>query len=368
VTLWIIEPRDTLVIRDARPVLEGSPPMRSLDFPWPSSVAGMVRTRVGLDASGHFTLSRQEALGIPVSGPLLASLETGELLAPAPRDCVWFRQGPDRDGRQRLRLAPAPLADGEQTDLGASHGELEHLALPADSPAEKPAQGPAFWRWRELESWLLTPSDRLDDPQLTFGLPALTHEQRIHVAIDPETWTADDGKLFESDGLRFVHGRERLGLAVRCDDARLEEGVVPLGGERRPSFLRRSSTTMPAPPAGLLEKLEATRDARVILLTPALFGAGSRPDGGAGAAPAFGPGVSVTAAAVDRPEIISGWDMAAGGPKPVRRAAPSGSVYWVRFDDGLDVSTWLGAIWLSCVSSAQQDRRDGFGLAVVGVA
>ena len=31
------------------------------------------------------------------------------------------------------------------------------------------------------------------------------------------------------------------------------------------------------------------------------------------------------------------------------------------------MDAWLGRIWLQCVSDAEQDRLDGYGLAMVGV-
>jgi CRISPR-associated protein Cmr3 len=41
----------------------------------------------------------------------------------------------------------------------------------------------------------------------------------------------------------------------------------------------------------------------------------------------------IVAAAVPRAEVVSGWDLAQWRPKPARRAAPSGSVWWLELDD-----------------------------------
>lgn len=59
--LWIIEPRDPLIARDGRPF--GPYPgarARPLNFPFPSTIAGGLRTRAGQDQSGRF-----EAKNIP---------------------------------------------------------------------------------------------------------------------------------------------------------------------------------------------------------------------------------------------------------------------------------------------------------------
>lgn len=73
------------------------------------------------------------------------------------------------------------------------------------------------------------------------------------------------------------------------------------------------------------------------------------------------------ASVVGRPEVVSGWDFDKRGPKPTRRMAPAGSVYWVKVDPTVDAKTWAKSIWMQSVSDEPQDKHDGFGLAVVGV-
>ena len=76
---------------------------------------------------------------------------------------------------------------------------------------------------------------------------------------------------------------------------------------------------------------------------------------------------TVRSAAVTRPEVVSGWDLAAGRPKKTRRLAASGSVYFIALSGSkLDRHRWCEETWLRCVSDDAQDRRDGFGLAVLG--
>ena len=91
----------------------------------------------------------------------------------------------------------------------------------------------------------------------------------------------------------------------------------------------------------------------------------------------LGGGVKATvrAACVQRPEIVSGWDLAydngpgkkKGRPKPTRRLAPAGSVYFVELTGAKeDVARWCDTTWLAPVSDTDQERRDGFGLAFLG--
>jgi CRISPR-associated protein Cmr3 len=94
--------------------------------------------------------------------------------------------------------------------------------------------------------------------------------------------------------------------------------------------------------------------------------------------------VTIKAVACGRHQIISGWDLKHtekrdgrtinGRPKPTRRLVPAGSVYFVSFslnDAQLEprqaLASWLERVWLHNISDHAQDRRDGFGLAAVGV-
>jgi CRISPR-associated protein Cmr3 len=332
--------------------------MKSLDFPWPSTIAGMVRTRVGLDEKGTFALTVEEAKKVAISGPWLVKLSGAKIegrYLPAPRDVVAYGQSAELTLH---RLKPLGRPASVQSDLPAG---LEFVG-PSGAPNEKAARGgAAFWGWTRLEKWLSAPADSMKVGSEELGLPALDHERRVHVALDPETQTAADGQLFSTDGLRFSKVGQSLALEFSANDARLQTGLATLGGDRRVSFLRRVDRWVPALPAAVKA---VGRRARVVLVTPALFKNGALPESIGGA--------KVVAAVVPRAEVISGFDQSLGadgrarGPKPSRRAVAAGSVFWVDLA-GLDVSAWLEKVWWKEISDDEQDRRDGFGLAVVGV-
>ncbi len=357
---WLLEPRDTLVVRDGRPI-QDSGLMRSVDFPWPSTIAGALRTRAGTNENGHFQWQPAQAKAMEVVGPLLVELdETGEVrewLAPAPRDCVFFAQ---EDGRLlRLRLQPQSLRDGELTD----HGSKPFAAFDSQETQSKAAVGPQFWRWSELEAWLRAPAASQPVTE-AFGVKRIERERRTHVAVERDTQTAADGKLFSTVGLRFttVVGA-RLALAARTTGA-FKGGVIALGGERRPTSLRAVQTS--PFPSQIMDILPGPdRLLRLVLLTPACFQNGAVPD-----AATLGSEVELVTWCVPRPEIVSGWDFETNKPKATRRLAPAGSVYWLRLKDEVDDNQfrgWLERTSMHCISDNPQDRLDGFGLAIVGV-
>lgn len=369
-----------LLFRDGRPfsAAEGAEThARGWALPPPGTLAGFVRTQVGLDQKSGFTARDLYFLrDIPVYGPLL--VREGEFLFPAPKDAVVYL---DEGGRpQTMRLRPFSPPQGAGCNLPEGL-----LPLEVDRDV-KPASGYAFWSAGEMEKWLLSeevsPSRRPGPPE----------ETRVHVAIDPETGKALEGQLF-SVAYRVLEERGSQGgvraLTLRARVA-LPNGARPaplghLGGERRPAAVRvleDLSRSWWDPPARIREKFQQLDEAvargekarvRLILATPGLFRGGWKP----GWLEAAGTGalhlprglakvrLRLVAAAVGRREAISGWSLREKRPKPVRWVVPAGSVYFFEVEQGNP--SHLLESWLRPVSDAERDRKDGFGLALWGV-
>ncbi|HJL24061.1 MAG TPA: type III-B CRISPR module-associated Cmr3 family protein, partial [Polyangiaceae bacterium LLY-WYZ-15_(1-7)] len=379
---WVLEPRDPLVLRDGRPNVGRSAP-RLRPFPLPSTIAGACRTRVGSDESGSFSVPESrldELLRVPVRGPLLVDRERGTLYVPPPADATLFR---DEAGGYLLRgVRPADVPSSARVDHDL--GDLQ-LLLMDDPPSAKPDRSLRFWALDSALAWLLGALEPNAEPrprhQLVDGLEALPTESRTHVALGPGG-TAREGFLFESEGLRFEILEQRegarrsipLGLHVEVgafDGRDAPPGIAPLGGERRLVRWRPSEPLWPAPPDALLEAAAAGDEAtlRVHLLTPGLFEGGWRPGSGSPLlAGDDGLQAELIAASVGAPLSISGWSLRERRPKPSRRAAPAGSVLWVRLRGPAEARRrWVQRHWLQNVSCDEQDRLDGWGLALIGV-
>jgi CRISPR-associated protein Cmr3 len=372
---WRIEPRDPVRFGDGRSLTAAAFPSPSMTLPWPSTLAGFIRHRAGTTAAG-WSLTEAAAKAIAVAGPyLLQQSDDGRWRPcfPAPLDAAWH--GSDGISTRR-RLVPRPLPSGTMSDLSTL--ELVGFAKAPEANPGKAQGGPRFWHWTALERWLVAPSDEQSfrEAELAeLGVKDLDRDRRIHVGMEPGRRTAEEGKLFASDATSFtrradVAGRfsvERFAIGVDVGDlptgAKLENGVGALGGERRPSIVRQQEESIfPSMPRPLGEALRNTRRLRVVLATPAIFAAGDMPSA------ALCGGARVYAARVDRPQSVSGWDMATNAPKQVRRMAPAGSVFWLEFPEGTDAAAWAAANWGACLSDNEQDRLDGFGRIFVGVA
>lgn len=365
-----IQGRDPLLFRDGRPFGNelGALTARTLPLPLPGTLAGFLRTVIG-DALGWSWSSgsaARRAAGIRVAGPLL--LRNSTPLFPAPADALVL----DGDGGIRIEpLRLEELSDGAGCTLP---GGLAPLLPPPG--LDKPAAGYRYWPVDAVTDWLLGNTPGTLEP---IAGPEI--DERTHVAIDPATRTSREHHLFTTEGIAFgsaVRNHERfgfqewslLGRVELPDDVRLP-GVAPFGGEGRTAYVEVvSEPAWPTCPPALANRLSRVRKVRMQLATPAVFRHGWRPgwlgSDLTGSPPAL-PGVRLrlVAAAVPRRQAVSGWDYATRAPKAVRWLAPAGSVYL--FEAEGDVSS-LGTLgWLLPVSDAEQDRCDGYGLALWGL-
>lgn len=268
----LIEARDPLIFRDARPA-EAGLPIRSLDWPLPSTVAGAIRTRLGrltgFDAGVVERLRRVEHVG-----PALAIRkdDAWQLAFPAPADAVLFENA---NGVEVCALRPAPPKDQhEGTNIPAGLFPL------FGARQKKPLKGPPFWSTEATLAWLEN-NLQVRDPH-TLGPDNLTRQRRIHLEIDPATLTAKEGQLFSTEGLEFAWQQglcagRTAGICSRIRTANGEwaplEAVAPLGAERRLAYWSEPDIPWPEAPA----KMAAVQRLRLQLITPAAFGNGWKP-------------------------------------------------------------------------------------------
>lgn len=378
---WIIEPHDPLIVRDGRPFgANASSQAISLSFPFPSTTTGGVRTRAGLNLDGTFDTSQiGRVKQIKVRGPLLVHLSQSgehieEWLVPAPADALL--EGENKDHVRRTPLVPLNLYQG--AEFNGTHDKATLMLVgPVRPTLRKPSiAAPTFWYWKTFEQWLLNPVEG-EQPLATLGHRGPQHEHRIHVSMSPETLTAKTGALFETSGLEFVapganletrlRDAQRLALAVIVDRKEtLRSGLASLGGERRMVSWRRANRELPDCSEKLLDTISDQEACRVVLLTPACFKAGYRPawllESRNGVQP------DLRAIAIQRPQVVSGWRLEPPpGPKPTRRLAPAGSVFFLSLKGGKEaIKQWVKDLWMQCISDDAEDRNDGFGMAVFG--
>lgn len=370
-----------LLWRDGRPfaAAEGTETgARSLPLPLPSTVAGFVRTQVGKRQGVRFK-DDHEALknlhGLQVCSPLL--VRGDQFVLPAPRDAVVYK----KDGQpQVMRLKP--LNSDFDGDCNIPEG-IRSLEVTEDL---KPESGYTLWSHSDMTEWLLG-QDVV--PEKISGLPS---ETRVHVGIDPTSGKATEGVLYSVNykALESLEGEGKepkqyypwsIRARVKLQDGEEPEALGFLGGEARPvtvtaypnEKLRDYWFDCPDEIKEAFTRVKQGNLIRMVLATPALFEHGWRP----GWLDKTGSGevhlprglskvkLKLVAAAVGRREPVSGWSLRENRPRPVRWMVPAGSVYFFEVQSG-EASALLES-WLRPVSDGEQDRKDGFGLALWGV-
>ena len=362
-TVVSLDPLAPIIVRSARP-MEGRSDADPARFPPPSTTAGCLRTAWARTTGRPFGPALAD---LSVAGPLLFT-RAAEVLAPKPADALYF--GHSEEARC-VRAEPRPF----ETGCGA---DLPDGLLPVqltESATGKPGDGPTWWRWDDLLAFRR--GESVPHRQLSSnGWSPPKGDRRTHVTIDPTTGAAAPRQLFQTEGLdldtpdtadRSCAGGLRI--LMRCDEA-LDERLVHLGGKRRLAALQpEAEDTWPRPPKGWLEQIGEAGGLCLTLLTPGLFSAGYRPgwldDDTLIGCPPTAPELRLRlcAAAVERWQPQSGWDLAKRQPRPTRKLATAGATYWLRVLGSADPDA-LAALWLASISDREQDRRDGFGLAL----
>jgi CRISPR-associated protein Cmr3 len=352
---YLIEPTAPLVIRSGRPFV-GQAGADEARFPPPSTLAGALRTAHAETTDKSFGPGLAK---ISVTGPLPVKLgEKPSLLVPKPSDALYFW---NEDKKVRLvRASPRAMGAGEGADLP------EGLLLPvqlAEEVKSKPASGPRWWSFDDLLKWRsANSSDPTFDEVTQNGWLPLPDEIRTHVGIQYETHAAEAGKLFQTAGLSFWQRTEEkctypggsIGIVGRIAGD-ISAGVITLGGERRLSAISEAQDGLwPKMPADLVADIQRAGGLSLTLLTPALFSKGWQP--------AEIPGLTLKAAAMERWQPHSGWDLAAKKPRAGRKLVPAGAVFWYKISEISDDA--LSNLWLTHLSDGDQDKLDGFGLVL----
>jgi len=411
-TYLTITPHDPIIARDGRPFGISQRRMHSLNWPYPSVLAGSLRTMLGKLTGADFRNKETIAAlkNVSVSGPL--PLWEGKLFFPAPKDLLVQE---DENARYAYALRPMKMReenDGrERGGCDLPKGDLLPTLLPKWAPEFKPGAVPPFWSAEMITNWLKNPTgENFKEPPKTDKVEAggefllfPQRDSRVHIMISPDLGSSEEGMLFLTVGLDFsLKGRSGgIQLAARVDaegifekDLEKVDSFGTIGGERRLAHWKAETNdysqkgwSFPKEIRLALEDQKKKTDkqkVRLVLATPAVFSQGWLPgwlriegDSIVGAPPGSPPGMKLklVSASLDRWRPISGWSLECRkngprpGPKSIRRLVPAGAVYFFEVLSG-DGAKLAESLWLRSVSDNEIDelnRCDGFGLALWGV-
>lgn len=377
-----LNPTAPLVFRSGKPF--GSSSQDGSRFPWPSAIAGALRTAWMRDQGDvHFTRA-QESLELTAAGPFLIG-PGNTLYVPKPADALVLRDEDTKDSSGALRIhrmQPGKYAEGCGSNLPLG---LCPIVVPTD-PVGKPQSTASFWPLDQLLAW-----DNGHHPDAQMLEPSsepapFRHRQlSTHIQIDRPSGASKDGQIFQIEGLDFGPARhkdengffagfssEKWALGAHFSEP-LATGLIHLGGERRGVWLQSGVESLFAMPVALAQSIGKASGLALTFSTPALFSHGWKPGWLDHALCGEVPGIPglrlrLMACALERWQGISGWDLAHQRPKPARKTVAAGSTYWFEILEKPTDAHWPQALWLTSLSDTIQDRRDGWGTVIPRIA
>ncbi|MDA2807783.1 type III-B CRISPR module-associated Cmr3 family protein [Nocardiopsis suaedae] len=371
----VVQPHDTVQVRDGRSFDAGTGGIAHSVRPWPSTIAGALAAALG----GEDPQS--------VRGPVLVR-RTGDgwrPYFPAPHDLhtdpvrtkVWrmfLPGGPDaQPGSGPGGAGAVPVTDLHSTAEAGGIGGLRLPALPDDVEDEDKKTAPcdALLSGGTLQDYLhgalVAPGsvasydvlDAVDDP--------VVPEPRTGIELDPRTRTVRTGMLYRTTHMRL---RQGWAFAAHVTPEPRQQRQVDIGPPDPVQFggLARMADVDPAPGADWPRAPARFPGGRVLLYvaTPALWPRGWHPEPP--------PGAELVSAVVGDPLAVASASPKAGdegfwNTRVLAWAVPPGSLYLLRFPGEEEAAAWAAEHHARALGPPARERMDtaGFGVVLTGV-
>ena len=388
-----IESDDLLILRDGRPFGEaGVVGGYSIAWPYPQTLAGMVRTTVGMHrepdyfehSRSDFQQNLEDILSVGLRGilPMQRVEGTGnnwQPLLPAPADIV-LTQAENATQLHVHSMTYETLGETEGTDI-----ENPQWLYPKVDIKDKPAkEQPFFWHWNFCQPYI--DSGFAKEQTATFneiGIAAPVIDTRYHNALSRETGTTEEGRLFCNTGFYLKSCRtdeankivNELSVHFELTGTQaLQPTQASLGGERKRVSINHSTMAFPEYPSCFENK----RWLKLLLLTQGDFGdwcpAWLMPDLQAQqidwvTIPDTDFKVRLRSACIKGWEPVSGWDIARQRPKAFRKLVKTGSVYLLEIQQPEQSADIARHFWGQAMSfDDPQSVRDGYSQCIVANA
>ena len=318
-----IRPADVWLFRDGKPFTAGEDHIAESTFPpSPFTLQGAIRTKVLADKGNPSEFARKgqpdpevgygDNFGkLRLCGPLLMRCKNGkwERLIPMPADVV-------KVGKRYELLRPNP-------DLPFATNLPNSLQLLWARTGERVSEAKNWLPESQWENYLKgqPPSQAVRAEDL------FTFEPRFGIAIDSTKGTTQEAMLYQA---RFVRLKEGTALWAEVHGVSLgEKGFLRFGGEGRAAIYEAIQEPLQKSLKPLSQFNAANNATRfkIVLVTPAWFSGGWRPKDGDWSK-IFGSSVRLVGAAIPRPLLLGGFDVAKGVPKPMCVFVPAGAVYF----------------------------------------
>jgi CRISPR-associated protein Cmr3 len=358
---------DTLFFKDGKPFSMGEETWANGVFPpFPSVFYGGLRSiwfaqasnlALIANATNDRSQTNDQSLNLQITG-LLPTIN-GELFFPAPNDLYGIKRGPENEAH-KLKCIPKP---------GELITDYHHECLLQTKEITKVEElgGKALLCRHSFETYL---QNTCDNFQVTRLSEYVLSEPKVGIGRNQNTRTTEPGQLYRV-AMRRLHsivkdgGGKPFGFALQYKGLDLPPtGLSRFGAEIKAIEYEAYSGdwNIPCP----VQQGEPCF--KIYLATPAVFEEGFYPKTWFDI-----NGLTLLTAAFGRVQHIGGFDMKEVRPKPMRKAVPAGTVYYVRaangFSQPLKEALHSGSVYnLGPADDTikKEFQPQGFGFSYVG--
>ena len=375
-----IKPVDVLFFRDSKPFSRGNEHFAlSLFPPFPQTLYGAIRTKVlehlGCDyeefKKGNLVFKNKdkvEEIGLEkIKIELGDANNIGTFVLKGPllfhnNESIYIKLPADvkKVGNRYQRLHPFEWKNVE-FDLGINN--YPHFKT------EKPAKDvEGYISLRKFIDFYIFNNTTLSENDIIRPGDIYKYERRVGIGVNSETNTTKEGLLYTMLTVRLKDGWS-LFAKIENLSALPNSGFIKFGGANR--VCEYSAISDNADPFSfyygeinnLKNIISQTRIFKLIFLTPALFKKGWLSE-------KFNNfelqidnlKIKLITAVINKPNIVSGWDLANNKPKPIRKIVPAGSVYYMQLLEGTVDELFEK---LNFINFSDENPNLGFGLTLI---
>lgn len=352
---------DTLFFKDGKPFTMGEESWAKGIFPpYPSTIYGMLRSTWFAENMEQLEFAnvpnQDETLNLEIKGylPALDSVPA----FPLPADL--YGTGEQENVAQVLKLKAYP-----STLL--SEYPHSHILCADFAGKYEDLNGKTLLKVSDFGKYLNAEDETYPYAQIK---DYTCEEPKVGIGRDRSTRTASEGKLYRIAMHRLANKEagktvQTMSFLLKAEGLGLpQNGMARFGAETKSAAY--APTSFPDIPSVVSK---SQKRFKIYLATPAVFAEGSYPKSWFER-----NGIELIAAAIGKPEHIGGFDMKAGRPKPMHKAVPAGTVYYVEIINdalaqGIQEKLHQGSIYALAKaenSFANSYKAQGFGLTFIG--
>lgn len=362
-TSFQIDAIDTLFFRDGKPFSMGEETWANGLFPpYPSTVYGMLRSLHFATHLNELSAANTEVdptLSLQMRGYVLGLSESSSEFTsafPIPNDL--YAEGRGKPSQAKLFCC----VERPSKEKIISDYPFDYVLETQGQKKIQTLGGQALLIGSQFSDYL---ADGHDQYCIRWLSDYMTEEPKVGIGRDYHTRSSAEGKLYRVAMKRPAGKKGSLQLLLKFEGLRLADfGISRFGAEGK--AIEYQLTDFPKVPTPVTSQ---DKYFKIYFATPAIFKEGMYPQSWL-----LGNGLKLLAGASGKPEYIGGFDLKKVAPKPMFKAIPAGTVFYVEIEDekkaaGIIEKLHEGSIYnLAPQGDVYQEsfQNQGFGLTYIG--